>query len=88
VAEDLRKTDSLRSKFEALGVSTTAPTLILTEVVLVYLKPEDTNKILSLVKEYFTGNNVAMLNYEMINPSDPFGKVMLEHLEVSGDYLS
>jgi len=66
-------------------VSTTAPTLILTEVVLVYLKPEDTTKILSFIKEYFTGNNVAILNYEMINPSDPFGKVMVENLEVSGD---
>ena len=59
-----------------------SPTLVLTECVLVYLKPEDSKKILSFVKCFLTGD-VCMLNYEMIKPNDPFGKVMLENLEVN-----
>ena len=58
-----------------------APVLILTECVLVYLKPDESRRILSFTKDYFVGDRL-LLNYEMIKPDDPFGKVMLENLEV------
>lgn len=61
------------------------PTLILTECVLVYLKPDESLKILHFLKDFFTGD-LALLNYEMINPHDSFGKVMLENLEVGSEY--
>jgi hypothetical protein len=34
------------------------------------------------MKNFFKGD-LALVNYEMINPNDAFGKVMLENLEVS-----
>ena len=66
---------------EAVGFDRDAPTLVITECVLIYLKPEDTKNILGFIKDFIRGD-AAILNYEMINPSDPFGKVMLENLEV------
>lgn len=66
-----------------MGVQREIPTLVITECVLVYLKPEDTQKILQFIGEFFQ-RELAILNYEMINPSDPFGKVMLENLEDRG----
>lgn len=59
-----------------------APTLLLTECVLIYLKPDESTKVLNFAKEFFKGDT-AFLNYEMINPSDPFGRMMLENLEVN-----
>ena len=70
---------------EAVGFDRDAPTLVITECVLIYLKPEDTKNILGFVKDFIRGD-AAILNYEMINPSDPFGKVMLENLEVNFYY--
>jgi [phosphatase 2A protein]-leucine-carboxy methyltransferase len=64
-----------------LGVDFTAPTLVLTECLLVYLKKEDSDKILSSISTYFSGD-LLFLNYEMIHPSDAFGRVMIENLEV------
>jgi O-methyltransferase involved in polyketide biosynthesis len=61
--------------------------LVLTECVLVYLKPDEARRILSFMKDYFVGDRL-LLNYEMIKPDDPFGKVMLENLEVSKLYIS
>jgi hypothetical protein len=54
---------------------------MLSECVLVYLKPEESKAILTFFRNYFKGD-LALLNYEMINPHDPFGKTMLENLEV------
>lgn len=82
VAGDIRETEQLEEKLKVLGVDPKAPTLILTECVLVYLKPEDSRKILGFIKTFFTGD-AAVLNYEMIKPDDPFGRVMLENLEAS-----
>ena len=61
--------------------------MVLTECVLVYLKPDEARRILSFVKDYFMGDRL-LLNYEMIKPDDPFGKVMLENLEVSLLYIT
>ncbi len=81
LAADLRETDRVEEKLKKLGVSKESPTFILTECVLVYLKPDESVKILNFLRDFFTGD-LALLNYEMINPNDKFGKVMLENLEV------
>jgi tRNA wybutosine-synthesizing protein 4 len=83
---DIRDIEALTEKFKALGVDAEAPVLVLTECVLVYLKPDEARMILSFVKDYFVGDRL-FLNYEMIKPDDPFGKVMLENLEVSNLYI-
>lgn len=81
VAGDIRETEALAETLNRLGIDPKAPTLVLTECVLVYLKPEDSRKILGFIKAFFTGD-AAVLNYEMIKPDDAFGRVMLENLEV------
>ena len=81
-AQDVRETDLLGQNLTNLGVDATAPTLVLTECFLVYLRHEDSSNILGFLKQYFTGD-LIYLNYEMIHPSDPFGKVMIENLEAS-----
>jgi O-methyltransferase involved in polyketide biosynthesis len=80
-AQDIRETEVLGSNLTNLGVDFTAPTLVLTECLLVYLKKEDSDRILSSISNFFSGD-LLFLNYEMIHPGDAFGRVMIENLEV------
>jgi len=75
----------LTTKFANSGMDPNAPTLMITECVLVYLKTLESKEILSFMKDFFKGD-LALVNYEMINPNDAFGKVMLENLEVSTNF--
>lgn len=81
-SQDLRETDILRQNLFNLGVDFNAPTLVITECLLVYMKKEDSDRILRAISEAFV-SDLAYVNYEMIHPGDPFGRVMLENLEVS-----
>lgn len=85
-AQDIRETDLLAFNLTNLGVDFSAPTLVMTECLLVYLKKEDSDRILQTVSSMFQGD-LLILNYEMIHPSDPFGKVMVENLENRGCQL-
>ena len=78
---------ALAEKLNHTDVNAAFPTLVLSECVLVYLKPEESKVILSFFRDYFKGD-IALLNYEMINPHDPFGKTMLENLEVNYYFLN
>ncbi len=55
---------------------------MLTECLLIYMKSEDSEKLLHTLSGIF--QNIVMLNYEMINPDDQFGRVMIENLEERG----
>lgn len=46
----------------------------------------DTTNILSFVSKFFE-ENVAVINFEMINPNDPFGQTMVMNLEDRGCQL-
>ncbi len=46
------------------------------------MKSEDSEKLLHTLSGLF--QNIVMLNYEMINPDDQFGRVMIENLEERG----
>lgn len=61
--------------------------MVLTECLLVYLKPEDSISILRTLSTLFTGD-LLFLNYEMIHPGDAFGKIMLENLEVRAHLMT
>jgi O-methyltransferase involved in polyketide biosynthesis len=56
------------------------PTLFISECVLIYLAPEESQSIL----DWITANvqNTMFLLYEQILPDDTFGKVMLRNLKV------
>ena len=58
------------------------PTLVLTECLLVYMSAADSDSILTWVSGAFP--NVALVNYEMINPDDKFGQMMVDNLEQRG----
>lgn len=82
ISGDLRDTVALAEKLNHTSVDPNSPTLLLSECVLVYLKPEESKSILTFFKDHFKGD-LALVNYEMINPNDPFGRTMLENLEVT-----
>ena len=46
----------------------------------------DSSKILTFLTKYFE-SNVAVINFEMIKPNDPFGQTMIENLEARGCQL-
>ena len=57
------------------------PTLFLSECVLIYIEPRDSDAIVNWV-----GANMAVslfVVYEQINPTDAFGAMMLRNLKVS-----
>ena len=61
------------------------PTLVLTECLLVYLKNEDSNKIIQWCSSFFNeAPFVGILNYEMIEPFDAFGQTMVNNLRDRG----
>lgn len=77
IAADVRDTEDLTKKLEQIDKN--LPTLVLTECLLVYMKSQDSNKVLKWVSDTFA--DVALLNYEMVNPYDQFGKMMIENIE-------
>ena len=57
------------------------PTLLLTECLLIYLKPEDSVNILKWAGELFKESPfLSIMNYEMIEPFDSFGQTMINNL--------
>lgn len=81
----MTKTENLGKKLSAMGVSSSIPTLVLTECLLIYLTPEDTRGIISWTKDYFHDSPfLGILNYEMIGPDDTFGRKMVENLKERG----
>lgn len=77
IAADVRDTEDLTKKLEHIDKN--LPTLVLTECLLVYMKSQDSNKVLKWVSDTFA--DVALLNYEMVNPYDQFGKMMIENIQ-------
>ncbi|KAF9360238.1 hypothetical protein BGX34_007878 [Mortierella sp. NVP85] len=77
---DLREFEhSIVPKLKAQGFDTSLPTLFLSECVLIYLQPKDSDAIVDWV-----GNNMdasLFVVYEQINPTDPFGAMMLRNLK-------
>ena len=71
-----------------MGVNPELPTLILTECLLIYMRAEDTSEVLSWTMDFFgAAGDLVYVNYEMINPNDQFGRMMVENLEARGCQL-
>ncbi|KAF9280078.1 hypothetical protein BGZ68_007520 [Mortierella alpina] len=77
---DLREfTEDIVPKLKAQGFDTSLPTLFLSECVLIYIQPRDSDTIMDWV-----GANMAaslFVVYEQINPNDAFGAMMLRNLK-------
>jgi O-methyltransferase involved in polyketide biosynthesis len=83
---DVRDREIIKEKLSSLKVDGSLPTLVLTECLLIYMKGADSQCVLEWVSDYFNGD-LSFVNYEMINPNDKFGEMMVGNLENRGCQL-
>lgn len=60
------------------------PTIFIVECVLGYLEKNAANAVLNWISTYVDENVSILVNYEPCNPSDRFGKIMVENLAIRG----
>ena len=80
---DVRDGDILTKKFDEHKIDRTLPTLLVTECLMIYMTGKDSTGVYNWIRDFFTGD-LASINYEMINPDDPFGRMMVSNLEERG----
>lgn len=81
---DLRRLDEVKSLlFDVVGFDKQVPTLFISECVLIYMKPEESDNIIEMLCESFEGVRM-FVNYDQIEPYDPFGKQMVSHIARRG----
>lgn len=83
---DLRCLAEVRRKLDGAAAAGAAPTLLLAECVLVYLRPEAADALLRHLAARFP--RCALLVYEQCNLGDKFGEVMLRNLAARGCRLA
>nr|WOE55315.1 PhF00078.1 [Neoporphyra haitanensis] len=86
---DLRDAARLVARLSAgggVGWDWAAPTLLLTELVLVYMDAADSARLLAAVAGAATGC-LAVVNFEQIRPDDPFGMQMVTNIAHRGSPL-
>lgn len=76
---DLRNTENLMLKLGAHS-SRSVPTLILAECVLAYIEAQHSDSLLESLSSHY--DNLSFLNYDMIQPNDPFGRTMISNLRL------
>lgn len=86
---DLRDAPRLVARLSAgagVGWDWSAPTLLLTELVLVYMDAADSARLLAALAGAATGC-LAVVNLEQIRPDDPFGAQMVTNIAHRGSPL-
>ncbi|KAF8925848.1 hypothetical protein BGZ58_000422, partial [Dissophora ornata] len=77
---DLREFEAdILPKMKAHGFDTSIPTLFLSECVLIYIQPRDSDAIMDWVGKNMDASLFVV--YEQINPTDAFGAMMLRNLK-------
>ncbi|CAK6967690.1 tRNA wybutosine-synthesizing protein 4 isoform X1 [Scomber scombrus] len=74
---DVREDSQVEEALGAAGVDWTAPTLILSEVVLTYMETKWSDAVISWAAKLLPLSLFVM--YEQIHPHDPFGRIMQDH---------
>lgn len=88
IESDVRDGAIITDKLRQMGIDSSLPTLVITECLLIYMRAEDTKQVLDWTMDYFGAEgDVAFVNYEMINPDDQFGRMMVDNLEQRGCQL-
>ena len=86
LGQDLRDTKSLLSQLRTIpGIDQFAPTLFISEVVLTYMRPSHSSRLLRWAALNFP--HLAFLVYEQVYTRDPFGLVMMQHYRTIGSPL-
>lgn len=80
VSTDMRMANELADAMVAAGFRNNKPTIFLSECVTVYMQAMHGDGIVQWASSAVTGAPSAMVVYEQFNPSDAFGKVMVENL--------
>lgn len=88
---DLRDASTLGSLLQSRGstFSSQAPTLFITECVLVYMTSDQASSLISLFSEELLSPSTPALwiSYDMIKPEDTYGQMMLRNLRRAGFLL-
>lgn len=84
VSVDMRIMPELQAAVEGAGFRDDAPTLFLSECVLVYMQAMHGDSIIEWAGSAVPNAPSAMIMYEQCNPHDRFGKVMVENLMQRG----
>ncbi|KAI9253404.1 S-adenosyl-L-methionine-dependent methyltransferase [Phascolomyces articulosus] len=79
IGGDLREWSDIVERLVHYGFDTSAPTLVLSECVLIYLEPEHSSTILDWMTQQLL--DCMFVLYEQIRPTDSFGKVMIRNLQ-------
>ncbi|XP_051877081.1 tRNA wybutosine-synthesizing protein 4 [Pristis pectinata] len=74
---DLTEIVELDNTLMEIGLNPACPTLLLSEVVLTYMKNESSSAVIRWAAERFS--SAVFVVYEQIRPNDPFGQVMQQH---------
>ncbi|KAK5609958.1 hypothetical protein CRENBAI_007764 [Crenichthys baileyi] len=74
---DVRGGSQVEEALGAAGLDWTAPTLILSEVVLTYMETQWSDAVISWAAKLLPQSLFVI--YEQIHPEDPFGRVMQDH---------
>jgi len=83
---DLSSLDDVQAAFTKAGLSPTVPTFLLAECVLVYIPPKASDNLLSYITSFFKAGTAPVLlaSYDMIQPQDRFGQMMVQNLAKIG----
>ncbi|XP_071803609.1 tRNA wybutosine-synthesizing protein 4-like [Asterias amurensis] len=76
---DLTDLNLLQRTLKLLGISSQAPTFLLSECVLTYMRVSSSDALIQWAAESFP--NAVFLTYEQIHPEDAFGYVMQKHFD-------
>ena len=78
IGQDLRDTKSLLTKLRAIpGFDVSAATLFVSEVVLTYMRPSQSSRLIKWAALNFP--HLSFFTYEQVYTRDPFGLVMMQH---------
>lgn len=79
---DLNDLAAFRRVLEEEGLDPGAPTLVVSECVMVYLEPASVTGLIGFVASTFA--QAIFVDYEMFNPSSSFGKMMVRNFKERG----
>ncbi|KAM8855836.1 tRNA wybutosine-synthesizing protein 4 [Spinachia spinachia] len=77
IGVDVREASRVEEALGTAGLDWTAPTLVLSEVVLTYMETQSSDAVISWASKLLPQSLFVM--YEQIHPGDPFGRVMQNH---------
>lgn len=86
VGVDIRQTDRLVELLLQAGWDRHRPTIVFTECVMVYIDREHTEGICRALGDMVEQDSV-WVSYDMINPDDRYGKIMVQNLTAAGFHI-